>query len=103
MSRTTYNRAASDWDKVVDAVRHAGGGHVTLPALDLRLILHGYRQLTAERDEALGVLEAWQQRGLVDGFAVLDMHRALGVISQEQYDEHVRAASGHQADAEEGL
>jgi len=92
MGRVTYNRTASDWGKVVDAVRHAGGGHITLPALDLSLILDGYRQLTAEREEALTVLDTWQQRGLVDNVAVLDMHRALGVISQESYDDQVRAA-----------
>jgi len=93
MSRVTYNRTAADWGKVVDAVRHAGGGHITLPTLDLTLILHGYRQLTAEREEALTVLDTWHRQGLIDSAAVLDMQRALGVISQEQYDEQVRAAS----------
>lgn len=86
MSRATYDQAAVDWAKVVDAVRHAGGGGVTVPALDLQLILHGYRQLQTERAAALEVLGGWHRKALLTTTTVLDMQRALGVISEETYE-----------------
>lgn len=97
MGRATYDRAASDWEKVVAAVRYAGGGHVAIPALDLRLIFHGYQQLKSEREKALDVLGAWQRQGLIDNLAVLNMQLALGVIDQEQYDYQARDARAPQA------
>ncbi|MEV4179890.1 hypothetical protein AB0J28_00405 [Streptosporangium canum] len=100
MSREAYDRAADDWRRVVDAVGRAGGSDVALPALHLQLILHGYTQLQAERAAALEVLGMWHRQGLIDTFPVLHMQRALGVISEEVYDEQVRAAQSHQAEGE---
>lgn len=79
MSRATYERTAVDWAKVVDAVRHAGGGGVTVPALDLQLILHGYRQLQAERAAALTLVAEWERKGVVTVDDAAAMCRALGV------------------------
>ncbi|WP_031166041.1 hypothetical protein [Streptosporangium roseum] len=100
MSREAYDRAADDWRRVVDAVRRAGGSDVAvaLPAGHLLLILHGYEQLQGERAAALEVLGAWHRQGLVDTVAVLDMQRALGVISEEVYEYQVRCAQGHQTE-----
>lgn len=78
MSRATYERTAADWAKVVDAVRHAGGGGVTVPALDLQLILHGYRQLQAERAAALTLVAEWERKGIVTVDDAATMCRALG-------------------------
>lgn len=79
MGRATYDQAAVDWAKVVDAVRHAGGGGVTVPALDLQLILHGYRQLQAERAATLTLVAEWERKGVVTAADAAAMCRALGV------------------------
>jgi hypothetical protein len=100
MARGAYDRAADDWRRVADAVHRAGGSDVALPVGHLQLILHGYAQLQAERAAALEVLGGWHRQGLVDTAAVLHMQRALGVISEEVYDEQVRAAQDHQAEGE---
>jgi hypothetical protein len=48
------------------------------------------------------VLGVWHRQGLLDTTAVLDMQRALGVISQETYDHEMSVAQSHQASASTG-
>lgn len=91
-TRRHYDRAAADWWTASEAVSAAGGPAVTIPTLQLATILHGYRQLTAERDAALKLADTWQRAGLTDNFATLAMYHALGVISEEEWDGHVRRA-----------
>ncbi|MFF3443578.1 hypothetical protein [Streptosporangium sp. NPDC002721] len=82
MGRATFDRSADDWEKVVDAVRYAGGGHVAIPALDLRLILHGYKQMQAERAAALALVGEWERDGVIDPAKAEAMCAALGATNQ---------------------
>lgn len=98
MSRDMYDRTAAEWAAVVDAVRKAGGDTIALPTDHLTLIFHGYEQLQTERAAALALLTQWEQQGLTDTFAGLHMRHALGDISNDVWDEHVRAASNQQTE-----
>lgn len=98
MSRLMYDRAAVEWAAVVDAVRKAGGDTVTLPALHLTLIMHGYRQLQQERAAALALVEQGEANGYLDNTHAAAFRHALGELSDDAYAEHVRAASNHQTE-----
>ncbi len=92
MGREMYDRTAAEWRTVCDATRTAGGSTVAIPTLHLSLILHGHEQLKAERDAVLKVIDDWNRSALVDRIAVLRAWHALGVISDEEWGGHLRAA-----------
>ncbi|MGI8333420.1 hypothetical protein ACRYCC_26005 [Actinomadura scrupuli] len=91
-TRRHYDRTASDWWTACEAISAAAGPAVTIPTLQLATILHGYRQLQAERDAVLKVIDDWNRSALVDRLAVLRAWHALGVISDEEWGGHLRAA-----------
>lgn len=92
-NRRFVNDIAARWRTACDAIRGAGGEQVTIPATDLSVLLFGYEQLRKERNAGLKLTDDWARSGMLDNTGEAAMSHALGVISDEEWESHLAAAS----------
>ena len=93
MSRAYYDRVKAEWHAVAEAVHKAAGDTITLPVLHLTLIFHGYEQYQQERANTLAWIEEVEQAGEISVSAALHLRHKLGDLTDDQYDEQMRAAT----------
>ncbi|MFB4275810.1 hypothetical protein ACBJ59_10995 [Nonomuraea sp. MTCD27] len=96
MSRAYYDQIAAEWRAAVEAVRASGGDAITIPVSPLVLILHGYEQLSKDREAGLAWITSAAESGYLDNTAAAHARHALGDLGDEQLAAEVRAASQHQ-------